>query len=133
MNRGVLSKPAYDDLTGRITDPPVLDAFRILIDQMGEMGSFGFRPNIRGRKKSLHFSCGDVSYFAFTANNHWLLWYFRRPGFRDGLFTWKGLAATFPALERSKRADPEKAEGVLRISGRAEAEGVLQFVGSLGL
>jgi len=133
MNRDPLNKLAYDDLTSRITDPPVLDAFHILIDRMGEVGCFGLRPNIRGPKKSLHFSSGQVSYFAFIANNHWLLWYFRRPGFIDGIFTWEELKTNFPAVDRSKRVDSEKREGVLRITSKSEAEDVVKFVASRGL
>ena len=133
MTREVLSPFAYDELTGRIKSPSALDAFHLVTDRMGKMGGFEFRPNIKGDKKALHFRSGNVSYFSFIANNNWLFWYFRKPGFQQSIFTWKQLEASFPKLARSKRADVESQEGTLRIVDGPEAEDLMIFVSQLKL
>jgi len=69
-----------------------------------------------------------VSYFAFIVNRNWLLWYFRLPGIRAGIFDFDELKAFFPSLELSVRSDPSKSEGMLRLASRSDSEAVLQFV-----
>jgi hypothetical protein len=123
-----LSPQAHDDLTSRICAPEVCDAFHDLVAGLADMGRFDLRPNIGGRKKALQVSSGRVSYFAVVANNHWLLWYFRWPGFRDGVFDWPGLHAAFPDLQRSGATRPDRLEAVLRLRTPAEADAVLRYV-----
>jgi len=125
---GDLTQKARDDLLARIESQGVMAAFDLLVTGMGGLGVFELSPNILGRKKSLHFKSGKVSYFAFVANNAWLLWYFRRPGLRDGIFSSDELKSVFSALEFSQRTEPEKVEAVIRIRSQHEAEAVMSFV-----
>ena len=124
----MLIKRAQDELTGRIRDDAVLRSFNDLICGMDALGLFELRPNINGQKKAIHFASGRVSYYAVVTNNRWLLWYFRRPGFRDGLWTWRDLEKRFPMLDRSQRRDPEKAEGILRLKSPTDVVPVIAFV-----
>ena len=128
---GGLSKAAREDLDARIKDSGTRAAFVRLTKGLESLGTLTFRPNINGHKKAVHLSSGRVSYFSFIANNHWLLWYFRAPGFRDRIFSWEGLREQFPDIEPSKRTDPEKTEGVLRISSEEQADAVLEFISEL--
>jgi len=123
-----LSRKAHDDLAARIRLPEVRDAFDVLLTGLAGTGRFRLRPNVGGQKKALHVSSGRVSYFAVVANNRWLLWYFRWPGFRDGIFDWPGLHGAFADLERSGATHPDRLEAVLRLRTPAEAAAVLRYV-----
>ncbi len=125
-----LSKQAREDLLARISSHEIIAAFNLLVAGMVELGVFEFKPNINGKKKAVHFKSGRVSYFAFIANREWLLWYFRRPGVRDGIFSFDELKSWFPKMEFSERSDPEKTEGILRIGSLQDAEAVMNFVRS---
>ncbi|MES2434309.1 MAG: hypothetical protein V4586_10840 [Pseudomonadota bacterium] len=127
---GGLSNKARGDLSAKIRGKDVLAAFDLLVDGMDEFDVFELSPNVLGQKKSLHFKSGKVSYFAFIANNEWLLWYFRLPGLRDGVFNFDELKSAFPLLAFSDRAEVEKLEAVLRIRSLQDAESVLSFVRS---
>lgn len=124
----ILSRAAHDDLTARIRLPEVRDAFDVLLFGLSGMGRFQLRPNVGGRKKALHVSSGRVSYFAVVANNRWLLWYFRWPGFRDGVFDWPNLRMAFANLERSGSTRPDRQEAVLRLRTPVDADAVLRYV-----
>ena len=123
-----LSKKAHDELVSKIGSQEVLASFRLLVDGMAAFEKFELQANVLGQKKSLAFKSGRVSYFAFTTNRQWLLWYFRRPGLNDGIFTFEELKVAFPELEFSKRSELEKTEAIVRIRTRKEAEAVLSFV-----
>lgn len=102
-----------------------------IINSMEASQQFVLKPNIRGPKKAVHFERGGKAYFAFTANNHWLLWYFRKPAFNDGLVDWDILRSTFASISESDRADPQLAEATLRITSEHMAREVLNFVHGL--
>jgi hypothetical protein len=125
-----LSKKAREDLSARIGSQDVMAAFDLLIVEMAELGAFEIKPNVAGQKKAVHFKSGRVSYFAFITNKEWLLWYFRRPGLRDGIFSFVELMSWFPSLDFSKSSDSERVEAMLRIRSLHEAEAVLHFVRS---
>jgi hypothetical protein len=123
-----LSDQAYSELLGRIVDPSVRDAFHFILGAMISFNCFELQPNIQGVKKSIHFARGGNSAYAFIANNTWLLWYFRKPGFTSGMFDWPELHEMFPAMKASERSDPMKAEGTFRIASLSDAEDVIRFV-----
>ncbi len=123
-----LGRYAYNELTGRIVDASARTAFDALISGMQNLGAFELRPNVNGQKKAIHFSSGRASYFAVIANNSWLLWYFRYPGFRLGMFKLPDLRKQFPELIVPKRKDPTKTEATLRIWNVQQANQVLSYV-----
>lgn len=124
----ILDRKAYDDLIARIRLPEVRASLDVLLSGLAGIERFVLRPNVRGQKKALHVSSGRVSYFAVVANNRWLLWYFRWPGFRDGVFDWQGLQGAFADLERSGASSPDRLEAVLRLRTPAQADAVLRYV-----
>ena len=129
MNSG-LSNAERSELLARLESQELVAAFSCLVDGLSDLGLFVLSPNILGRKKALNFKSGKVSYFAFIANKEWLLWYFRRPGLKDGIFTFDELKAVFPSLTFSARLEVEKLEAVLRIRSVEEVDAVLSFVRS---
>ncbi|MEZ5873099.1 MAG: hypothetical protein R3D32_14910 [Nitratireductor sp.] len=123
-----LPESARSQLVSRIGDNEVLRAFEVLVTGIEDMGSFEFTPNVAGPKKAVHLVDEGARYYAFIANRHWLLWYFRRPGLRDGLFRFDELASRFPDFQVSKLKEPRKAEGQIRIMTVARAREVVAFV-----
>ena len=127
MSDGLIAAERSEFLA-RLEGQEVIAAFNHFVDGLNDLSLFELSPNMRGQKKGLHFKSGKVSYFAFIANREWLLWYFRRPGLRDGIFTFDELKVVFPSLTFSGRKDVEKLEAVLRIRSVEEADAVLSFV-----
>lgn len=126
----MLPNHARSQLLSKIGNERVRAAFYALVLGMFEMRLFDLHPNVQGQKKALMFRTGRASFFAFTANKSWLLWYFRRPGLAAGIFDFNELRQLFPDLEFSDRRDPEKIEGLFRVTGPADAENLLAFVRS---
>ena len=124
----MLSKLGQDEIRGRVANPKVLGAFDLIVARMEKLEPFQIKEGFNGPKKSLSFSTGRVSYYAFIANAEWLLWYFRRPGFNAGVFSWEELENEFPKLMSSNSTDSRSAEGKLKISNASDADHVMQFV-----
>ncbi|MFE3837140.1 hypothetical protein [Pseudogemmobacter sonorensis] len=101
------------------------EAFEILIAGLHRPGVFMAVPHIGGSKKALHLRSRDGDYFAVIANRAWLLWYFRRPDLRDGIFRFDRLVQDLPGFHLSSRNDPSQVEGLYRITTREKAEKVL--------
>lgn len=126
----MLSKRGQDEIRGRVESQTALDAFDKIVARMEALEPFQIKEGFGGSKRALTFSIGRGSYYSFIANSNWLLWYFRRPGFNAGVFTWEELENEFPGLARSSNTDPSKAEGTLRITNASEADAVMRFVES---
>lgn len=123
-----LNAESSEALLNRIESPEVRAACLVLIDGMLRTGVLEARPNVRGSKKSVHFVSGNVAFFGFIANAQWLLWYFRRPGFTQGIYDWNSMRIAFPQIEASARRDPSQAEAILKLSNVADAQAVVQYV-----
>jgi hypothetical protein len=123
-----LSDHARSEFDARLGDKAVVAAFYSLLGGMASIHAFELVPNVKGRKKALHFRTGKVSYFAVIANREWLLFYFRQPGLRDRIFSFAELATHFPELGYSKRSDPAKIEGLLKLRNVSDVERAMAFV-----
>lgn len=129
-----LSEQAAKEIAGRIMNRGALECCRVLLAGMAQTGVFVPVPHLgsSGRsKKAVHFCTAHgryFAYFSFIANQQHLLWYFRRPGLRDGVFTFEALAGRLPGFALSHRKPPAKAEGQLHLDTRAVAQEVLEIV-----
>lgn len=68
----------------------------------------------------LRIEGGEQWYFSAVLNEDWVLWYFRKPAFRDGLVDAEAVRAAFPAAHQTPKgelslrvADAETARAVI--------------------
>lgn len=88
-------------------------------------GGLTARPTSKGFiAHDLRIESGETWYFSAVLNPDWVLWYFRKPAFRDGLVDFNRVRATFPASHITPRGEIS-----LRITDAAGAQAVIAHLG----
>jgi len=113
----------YCQLFQRITTEDAREAFFLFVIEFGRAGSLRAQPGDHGFIKDFRVHRGDKNVFAFTANESWLLCYFRRPGLNDNLFSDNKISARFPSAELTRQK-----EWKLRVTNYNSARDVLEYV-----
>lgn len=78
-------KPELQELVGfarfysRIKSPQTQEAFCLLLGYASCMSGYAVRIKPQGELMAVGIYAGDTCPFAFTVNDQWLLFYFRRP------------------------------------------------------
>ncbi|MBN8294487.1 hypothetical protein JI664_21115 [Rhodobacter sp. NTK016B] len=116
----LLNPDVFDDHLAHAPDGDVREAF-IAFAHAEYPGGLDVRPSSNGFKAhELRIGSGENWYFSAVLNEEWVLFYFRKPAFRDKLLDGKVLRAAFPEA----RVTP-KQELALRVTDAAMAEAVI--------
>jgi hypothetical protein len=117
-----------DDLEEQLnatTDKAVAEIYRLLAKAHLPSGMVA-RPSSHGFiGRELRFETDGVWHYSAVLNQSWILWYFRRPAFRDGLIDMAATKAQF-----ADHKDSGKGEIKLRISDIGLAQAVLDWIGA---
>jgi hypothetical protein len=93
------------DLLDCIESTEARQAFLLLITALSGAISVSATPGVHGFIKDFRVVQNSRNYFAFIPNKQWLLCYFRKPGFSDGMFQIDAILSHFPEAEKTKQGE----------------------------
>ena len=119
----LLNPEVFEDHLAQARPGGVREAF-LAFAQADYPGGLTARATSKGFiAHDLRIEHGETWYFSAVLNEGWVLWYFRKPAFRDGLVDFDTVLATFPAAHVTPRGDIS-----LRVTDAAAAQ---QVIGAL--
>ncbi|MCB1390281.1 MAG: hypothetical protein KDK12_14245 [Rhodobacteraceae bacterium] len=116
----LLNPEVFEDHLAQATPGGVREAF-LAFAHAEYPGGLTARATSNGFKaQELRIERGETWYFSAVLHADWVLWYFRKPAFRDGLVDPEDVEDTFPAAHVTP-----KGEISLRVTDAATAAQVI--------
>ena len=108
MLRGADNSIMYSDYLDIIRSNDTRQAYVFLVGWASTLRDYECLPLPHGHIRSFRFMQGSDWVFAFIPNQNWLLFYFRKPCFRQSKYSPLEILGKFPTAEKIASTDEYK-------------------------